>query len=172
MTLLDIVAVYASTFSPVNIGEHCSPITMFMNRETFKFVSCFSRFNYPFLRGEILRDSFVIITQSKYIVTFFFLLFKDFFTVFSLFVNCKQTENVFRLLTYLLEVSCLIECLKVILSVVVYYLSFSLETETVKSLSKIFCAGQQMFNIGCYVCYFTTFIFFTTCFSVNSCSYE
>ena len=69
------------------------------------------------------------------LLRFLFLRFKDFFTVFSLFDNCEQTENVFRLLTYLLEVSCLIECLKVILSVVVYYLSYSLETETVKSLS-------------------------------------
>ena len=53
MKLFDIAAVYASTFSPVNIGENCSPITMLMNRETFKFVRCFSRFNYPFLIGEI-----------------------------------------------------------------------------------------------------------------------
>ena len=64
MTLFDIAAVYAGTFSPVNIGEHCSPITMSMNRETFKFVWCFRRFNSPFLIGEILRDSLAIITDS------------------------------------------------------------------------------------------------------------
>ena len=66
---------------------------------------------------------------------FLFLLFKDFFAVFSLSMNCKQTGNVFRLLTYPLQVSCLIECLQVTLSVVVYYLSYSSETETVKSSS-------------------------------------
>ena len=64
-----------------------------------------------------------------------FLLFKYFFTVFSFFVNCKQTENVFRLLAYPLQVSCLIEYRKVTLSVVVYYLSYSPEIETVKSSS-------------------------------------
>ena len=69
------------------------------------------------------------------LLCFLFLLFKDFFAVFFLSMNCKQTGNVFRLLTYPLQVSCLIECLQVTLSVVVYYLSYSSETETVKSSS-------------------------------------
>ena len=107
------------------------------------------------------------------LLCFLFFPFKYFFTVFSLFVNCKQTENVFWLSAYPLKVSCLIECLKVTQSVVVYYLSCSLEIETVKSLSiAIFCAGQHIFNIGFYVYYLNTFIFFTIYCSINSCSYE
>ena len=61
---------------------------------------------------------------------FLFLLFKDFPVLFSLFVNYKQTGNLFRLLAYPLRVSSAVECLKVSLSDVVYYLSYSLETET------------------------------------------
>ena len=64
---------------------------------------------------------------------FIFLLFKDFWIVFSLFLNCKETDIFFRLLTYPLQVSSAIECPKVTLSEV-YYVSHSVEKETVKSL--------------------------------------
>ena len=52
LKLFDSAAICASTCSHVNI-EHCSPITMFMNRETIRFVWGFSRFSYPFLIWEI-----------------------------------------------------------------------------------------------------------------------
>ena len=61
---------------------------------------------------------------------FHFLLFEDFFVVCSLLVNCKQIDNCFRLLTYLLQVSSETEYLKVTLIVVVCYHSYSVETET------------------------------------------
>ena len=60
---------------------------------------------------------------------FLFLLFKDFSIVFSPFVNCKQTGK----LAYPLHVPSGIECLQVNLSEAVYYPSYSVETETVKS---------------------------------------
>ena len=59
-----------------------------------------------------------------------FLLFKDFPVLYSLFINCKQTGNFFRLLAYPLRVSSAVECLKVTLSEAVYYFSYSVETET------------------------------------------
>ena len=54
--------------------------------------------------------------------------------MFSLFVNCKQTSIFFGLLAYPLQVSSAIEFLKLTLSEAVYYLSYSVEAETVKSL--------------------------------------
>ena len=61
---------------------------------------------------------------------FLFLLFKDFPVLFSLFINCKQTGNFFRLLADPLRVSSAVGCLKVTLSEAVYYFSYSVETET------------------------------------------
>ena len=63
---------------------------------------------------------------------FLFLFLKNFSIVFSPFVNCKQTGSFFRLLAYPLQVSSAIECLKVTPSEAVYYLSYSVETKTVK----------------------------------------
>ena len=58
------------------------------------------------------------------IFSFFFLLFKDFSIVFSLFFNCKETGSFFRFLAYPLQVS----------SASLYYLSYGVDTQTVKSL--------------------------------------
>ena len=69
---------------------------------------------------------------------FLFLLFKDFRVLFSLFINCKQTGNFFRLLAYPLRVSCAVECLKVTQSEVVHYLSYSVETETEMFVNRSF----------------------------------
>ena len=63
---------------------------------------------------------------------FLFLFFKDSSIGFSLFVNCEQAGSFFRLLAYPLQVSSAIECLKVTPSEAVYYLSYSVETKTVK----------------------------------------
>ena len=63
---------------------------------------------------------------------FLFLFFKDFSIVFSLFVNCKQAGSFFQLLAYPLQVSSAIECLEVTPSEAVYYLSYSVESKTVK----------------------------------------
>ena len=54
------------------------------------------------------------------------------------------------MLAYPLRVSSAMECLKVTLSEAVYYLSYSVETET-----------EMFMNRGCYVSYFATFIFVT-----------
>ena len=97
--------------------------------------------------GNICVIRLPLLDTHNIFLCFLFLLIKDFSIVFSLFVNCKQTGNFFRLLAYLLQVSSAIECLKVTLSEAVYYLSYSLkvtlseavyylsysvETETVK----------------------------------------
>ena len=64
-------------------------------------------------------------TLKKVLSYFLFLLFKDFATVFSPFVNCKQAGIFFRLLAYPLQLSSAIEYLKVTLCEAVYYLSYS-----------------------------------------------
>ena len=69
---------------------------------------------------------------------FLFLLFKDFPILFSLFINCKQTGNFFQLLTYPLRVSSAVECLEVSLSAAVYYLPYSVETETEMFVNRSF----------------------------------
>ena len=69
---------------------------------------------------------------------FLFLLFKDFPVLFSLFINCKQTGNLFQLLAYPLRVSSAVECLKVSLTEAVYYLSYSVETETEMFVNRSF----------------------------------
>ena len=88
--------------------------------------------SYPWGKRPCVVRSLLLDTHNIF-SCFIFLLFKDFWIVFSLFLNCKETDIFFRLLTYPLQVSSAIECPKVTLSEV-YYVSHSVEKETVKSL--------------------------------------
>ena len=65
---------------------------------------------------------------------FLFLLFKDFSLVFSLLSTVNKQIVFFRLLAYPLQVSSAIEYLKGTLSEAVYYLTYSVETKTVKNV--------------------------------------
>ena len=88
LKLFDIAATYASPFSPANI-EHCSPITMFMNRETFRFVWCFSRFNYPFLIWEIP----VWFVSHYTLIAYHYVFFSYFLKIFSQYFLFLWTVN-------------------------------------------------------------------------------
>ena len=59
---------------------------------------------------------FPLLDTDNIIACFLFLIFKDFPIVFSLFVNCKQTGNFFRLLADPLQARCRIDSPKVTLS--------------------------------------------------------
>ena len=80
--------------------------------------------------GNICVVRLSLLDTHNILSNFLFLLFKDFPILFSLFINCKQTGNFFRLLAYPLRASSAVECLKVTLSEAVYYFSYSVETET------------------------------------------
>ena len=109
--------------------------------------------------GNICVVGLTLLDTHNIFSYFLFLLFKNFPVLFSLFIDCKQTGNFFRLLAYPLRVSSAMEYLKVTLSEAVYYLSSSVETETEMFMNRF--VGQQNLNRGCYVSYFATFIFVT-----------
>ena len=88
--------------------------------------------------GNICVVGLPLLDTHNILSYFLFLLFKDFPILFSLFINCKQTGNFFRLLAYPLRVSSAMECLKVTLSEAVYYLSYSVETETEMFMNRSF----------------------------------
>ena len=88
--------------------------------------------------GNICVVRLPLLDTHNILSYFLFLLFKDFPILFSLFINCKQTGNFFRLLAYPLRVSSAVECLKVSLSEAVYYLSYSVETETEMFVNRSF----------------------------------
>ena len=137
LKISNIIATYTSKIFWVNIAQ-CSLIAIFMKSENFRFVRSLSWFileialNCPF---SIYQCSFAIIARSQHIFMISVLAFWRFFIVLSILVNCKQTDNCFRLLTYPLQVSSATECLKVTLSVPEYYHSYSQENKVVKSSS-------------------------------------
>ena len=86
LKIFNIIGIYARKFFPVNI-EHCSPITMFMNGKTLRFVLCFSGFilkidlYYPFFKmGNMIRLHYGTFIAYFHIFSFFS---KIFYSIFS-----------------------------------------------------------------------------------------